>query len=116
MPRMTDKYIKALSVLRKKSKPAHEELYQEMSDKGYIWENSQWKQGVAKSTSIFESDYGNPTGIIHIRLMAHPDDITNALTQIVPNYNVSEVSNPYPNRKGKGVRVYITATLKQANK
>ena len=45
--------------------------------------------------------------------MAHPDDVENAvkLAKKTPGMRVIDISDPYPNRKGAGVRIYLTAVL-----
>lgn len=94
-----------------------ESLYAMLETMGYWWDSSAgaWKKGNPPSTSIFKDDEGAPTGIINIRLMGHPDDMPDAIEAAKVAYQVSQVSGQYPNRKGPGVRVYITALLKDGD-
>lgn len=92
-----------------------EALYSALESLGYWWDSSagEWKKGKPPSTSMFKDDEGEPTGVIRLRLMGHPDDMPVAIEAARRCYKVSDVSDHYSNRKGPGVRVYITALLKE---
>lgn len=89
-------------------------LYQTLESLGYWWDASQgtWVKGKPPSTTIFQDDDGEATGVIRVRLMGHPDDMPKAIAAAKRAFKVSDVSDPYPNRKGSGVRIYIDAVLK----
>lgn len=85
-------------------------LYQKLeNDHKQIWDHKQgeWMEG---NKSMFGDD--EPTGVVRIRVMAHPQDVHNAVHYLKgTNFKIVEVSDEYPNRRGSGVRVYITAQL-----
>lgn len=115
----TKKRIAAETALRKLGKrvfnsKTSEMLYEELAAAGYWWDSGagEWKEGKPPSTSIFENDDDLPTGVIRLRVMGHPSDMAKAVATARLSYKVADVSDPYPNRKGPGVRVYITCTLK----
>lgn len=88
-----------------------DQLYQALQDKGYIWDAQavEWKLG---STSIFKDEFGEPSGVIRLRVMAHQQDVHQAVHALQgSNLKIVEVSEPYPNRKGAGVRVYVTCLI-----
>ena len=92
-------------------------LYDALERKGWFWdaESGKW-QDFKKSTSMFEGDDGLPTNQFRIRLMAHPDvmpKLVEVVTEALDTYGatVIETSNGYPNRRGPGLRVYMTAKL-----
>jgi len=66
-----------------------------------------WERG---SKSMFKDADGAPSGVIRFRLMGHPEDINKAIAsaRMLKGYQLIEVSEPYPNRRGEGVRVYCT--------
>lgn len=118
----TRKYVAALAYVRTLSNgmSAHpswdnDSLYEELEAQGHFWDadTGEWSQ-VRKSTSIFQSDEGAPTGEFRLRVMAHPGEMDSILEMAVQALRgagcaVTEVSGQYPNRKGPGVRVYVTA-------
>lgn len=92
-------------------------LYDALEKKGWFWnaDAGVWKN-IKRSTSMFESDEKLPTGIFRLRLMCHPGDLDRCveiLREALDTYGVTidEISNPYPNRKGPGMRVYLSAKL-----
>jgi hypothetical protein len=93
----------------------NDELYQMLADKGFWWDaaNGEWTNRKQPSNSIFKTDDDVASGVIRLRVMAHPDDVdhTVALVKKTIGMRVIEVSDPYENRKGAGVRVYLTCVL-----
>jgi hypothetical protein len=99
----------------------HDELYAALASAGYAWNSASGKWEKSKrpirtdgtaSQSIFSDDDNQPSGVYRLRVMAHPDEVDN----IVRNFQrqiggVVEVSDHYPNRKGGGVRVYLTCKV-----
>jgi hypothetical protein len=127
----TAKYVaaqQALKLLGPGNKPArytkleNDELYAALEGQGYYWnsESGEWKQdrdGTARargsfSGSIFEDSDGIPTGVYRLRIMANPEEIAAVCAEVCKSLTVLEVSQPYPNRRGSGVRVYITGKRK----
>ena len=101
----------------------HEELYSQLEKAGYWWnaKASQWKQAEeddrAKgrfSGSIFEYPDGMPSGVFRLRVMAHPNEIEQVISEVCARLNVIEVSKPYDNRKGAGQRVYVLCKRRAA--
>lgn len=126
MPRMTAKYTAAREVARKilsQHERAElfgadgESLYRALHERGYAWDNKQGQWVEVDSDfsggydSVFELPGGKASGVYHIRIMAHPDDIPAVLEQL-QHLRIGKTSDLYPNRKGKGVRVYLNGTLK----
>lgn len=124
--RQTAKYTAALRCASQNNlvtphKYEHEALYAMLAECSYAWDSKtgQWEKsnrpihadGTA-SKSIFSDDDNLPSGTYRLRIMAHPDEVDN----IVRNYQrqvggVLEVTEHYPNRKGGGVRVYLTCKV-----
>lgn len=124
MARKTKKYVQALATVKLAriylTNRSHETVYQELEGNNFFWNSKkgewQYKEH-APSTSIFEADDGTPTGIVKIRVMAHPDDLGQAINYLksCPGMRVIEISEKsYPNRKGTGERIYTTAILERA--
>lgn len=107
---------------------SHEDLYALLERAGYYWDSSdqQWHKGDAQSRargqfsgSIFEDEDGLPTGVFKVRLMANGNeiapvsaDVSRALVDA--GMSVIDVSDKaYPNRRGSGVRVYLTCKRKE---
>lgn len=119
--RRTKKYKAAIAYMRKnefKSIPRENaKVYEALEKRNVFWfpDEGIWQERQHKpSTSVFANDDGSPTGIIHIRVMGHPDDVGVAVGALILNNDpkVIDVSEKtYPNRKGKGVRQYIVAKL-----
>lgn len=122
MPRKTKKYTQALSTIKNKTwvapkSQAHEDVYELLERHNWFWNAKlgEWEHKQYKpSTSVFEADDGEPTGIGKIRVMGHPDDLpalVNALKK-ADGFRVIEISEKnYPNRKGSGARIYTTVIL-----
>jgi len=93
----------------------NDKLYEWLEKRHWWWDASEgkWNKGNKPSNSIFKTDDDVASGVIRLRVMAHPDDVEIAVKQAkkTPGMRVIEVSDPYPNRKGAGVRVYLTAVL-----
>lgn len=117
--RKTAKYTagqKLARTLKIKSTLAHEKLYQAIESAGYHWDsdNQVWQEGKAQSTSMFASDDDDtPSGVVRLRVMAHPKEIAQvvALAKKTPGMRCIETSGEYPNRRGIGVRVYLTFVM-----
>lgn len=121
MPRKTRKYVAGLATAKiakiRIGKRDHESVYEALEDNNFFWQPRKgiWEHREhAPSTSIFEADDKTATGIVKIRIMAHPDDLENALKAIksATGLKVIEISEKsYKNRKGTGERLYTTAIL-----
>lgn len=92
-------------------------LYDALEKRGYFWEaeSSTWTNR-PKSSSIFTSDDGLPTGEFRIRVMAHPAELEEVVEAVREGLHqrgvrITEVSNIYPNQHGPGVRIYLTAQI-----
>lgn len=112
--RKTAKYTaaqKQARLLKIKATLAHEDLYNALVAAGWFWNSKtgQWEQG-KQQTSMFAGDDDTPSGVIRLRVMAHPQEITEAvrLVKTAPGMRCIETSGEYPNRRGIGVRVYLT--------
>jgi len=121
MPRRTKKLKEAQKTARKhglSSSKFHDKQYQILENAGYTWDGSTWEQRdyvetlKRKSGSSFVDVDGKPSGLIRLRVMGHPSDVQKALTHIkTMNLRVIEVSDEYQNRRGDGIRVYVTTLL-----
>jgi hypothetical protein len=121
----TAKFVAALNVAPQILEPAqfqlakkdNDALYSALEEHGWFWdaEAVKWSD-FKKSTSIFENDNGLATGDCRLRLMAHPGDIDRLIETVIEaldsySVRVTETSKQYPNRRGPGVRVYMTVQL-----
>lgn len=95
----------------------NDQVYDILEKRGYFWnaESGVWED-VKRSTSMFKDDAGLPTGTFRLRVMCDPRDLDHLLeivNEALDTYGatISEQSNPYPNRRGPGVRVYLTGQL-----
>lgn len=121
MARKTRKYLSALATVRSKKVKLgnrdHESVYEALNNANFFWDHKsgEWEHKQhAPSTSVFQADDGSPTGIVKIRVMAHPDDLESAIVSLKKclGLKVIEISEKtYPNRKGTGERIYTTAIL-----
>lgn len=120
MARKTRKYRAGRSaycqIAPDKSVPRdNSKLYQLLEDAGYWWQSKsgQWTVAEKPSTSIFEDNTGEATGIVKIRIMCHPHDLKQATIGLKASehFRIAEISESYPNRKGSGSRVYVDAVL-----
>jgi hypothetical protein len=96
----------------------NEKLNETLERNGFWWNGKKraWeKESEKPSTTIFADKKGNPTGIMRLRLMCHPDEtawLIEALQQN-PHFRVIEVSEKtYANRHGAGERAYLTIARK----
>lgn len=120
--RMTEKRIAAEIAAREvlKLSPAksraldNDTLYRRLNAAGHIW-NSKAKNWERGSTSMFTDADGEPTGVIRLRFMGNEADVFAAVGTVKKNLPqgavMTEVSDPYPNRRGAGVRIYATVVL-----
>jgi len=120
--KLTKKYKAALKVVgvdksvRVRECIENEVLYRKLEDAGYWWDHKVGKwDNTPHSESIFLTPDGKPSGALRIRVMAHPDDLDNAIAAIKEStgYRITEVSEQYNNRNGAGVRVYLTCQMKK---
>lgn len=118
MPRMTRKLERALIWINQAKLPikplgSHAEIYAAMEAACWKWDGSDWSKQDRPVTSSVFGDGETGSGIYRLRLMAHPaecESFTNDVTAALKaaGYKIAEVSEPYPNRRGVGTRVYIT--------
>lgn len=126
--RQTKKYVQGLRTLRAlpdgqraNKPPEHDKLYALLEQQGYAWDSDagQWQQ---RPRFSFEEAHGDAmqgstaqdasaTGLYRIRIMGHPADAQKALSIVQTAHRCIEVSDPYPNRRDAGVRVYVTCLL-----
>lgn len=121
--RRTKKYVQGLTMLRAlpdgqraNKPPEHDKLYALLAQQGYTWDSDagQWQQ---RPRFRFEEAHGDAlqdvsaTGLYRIRIMGHPGDVQKALAIVQTAHRCIEVSEPYPNRRDAGVRVYVTCLL-----
>ncbi|MEO1440282.1 MAG: hypothetical protein AAFV33_07745, partial [Chloroflexota bacterium] len=120
--RKTAKLTEAIKLAKSLSLSAatRDELYDALVSKGYNWDGKSktWSENNPFLGSAFEDYTGEATGHIKLRVMTHPDEQHRIITIICrelrrANINIIEVSELYPNRKGVGVRTYITGELKK---
>lgn len=125
MAKQTRKFVAAVAVAREVL-PASEHidafldsalLYGRLESLGWFWDSDvgRWSDE-SRSTSMFESDDGDPSGVVRLRLMAHPGDMDFMLRLVregleLHGCKVVEVSEKYRNRRGAGVRIYVSAVL-----
>jgi hypothetical protein len=126
--RRTQKYVAALPVaatllrgaeLRRVSMN-HAALYEVLERSGWWWDSSagSWSNE-RRSTSIFEGDDGLPSGVLRLRVMANPSEVDDVIDRITRSLlsvdlRVFEVSERYPNRRGPGVRVYLSVVREES--
>lgn len=120
MARRTKKYNAAMRMIRtipgKPKSKENADVYAFLNAAKWYWDHKTGKWFLSElppSNSVFEaSKDGDSTGIVKIRLMCHPEDMPIAVSTLEKSgFSVLEASDPYPNRKGVGVRVYCEATL-----
>lgn len=117
----TKKYKAALSAYKTETRKSpgaeidNAKLYEWLEKRHWWWNASEgkWAKGNKPSNSIFKTDDDVASGVIRLRVMAHPDDVEHAvkLAKKTPGMRVIDISEPYPNRKGAGVRIYLTAVM-----
>jgi hypothetical protein len=120
--RRTAKYLAGIALARalggkvRDGSTSHEALYDTLESRGYWWDASaqKWTDAPKPSSSVFAQDGGGdiPSGVVMLRVMAHPDQIETAATEVVDalgeDWALIQQSGQYPNRKGIGVRIYLT--------
>lgn len=121
MARMTEKMREARRVALVENLPAateNAEQYKILERAGYTWHKGEWDKREkaerlrTKSGSQFTDIDGRASGLIRLRVMGHPEDVHNAIHYVKDNnWRVLDVSEPYENRRGDGVRVYITCLM-----
>jgi hypothetical protein len=119
--RKTAKYtagLKKAQDLKLKLAMEHDALYKGLQEAGYHWDSDsqKWEEGKPQSTSMFASDDDDtPSGVVRLRVMAHPKEIAQVVTlaKKTPGMRCIDVSGEYPNRRGIGVRVYLTFVMDQ---
>lgn len=117
----TKKYEAALTAYRSETRAKlkaeldNAKLYEWLEKRLWWWNASEgkWQKGNKPSNSIFATDDDVASGVIRLRVMAHPDDVETAVVKVkkTPGIRVIDISEPYENRKGAGVRIYLTAVL-----
>lgn len=100
-----------------RARKANQSLYDALEQRGYFYDppNGKWRH-YKPSTSMFQGDDGLPTGTFRLRVMCNPGDLDRLLeivNEALDTYGatMTEQSNVYPNRRGPGVRVYLTGQL-----
>lgn len=121
--RQTAKYTAGIATARKlggkvaAGKTTHAALYDSLDAAGYWWDAGakQWTDAPKPSTSMFSDDAAGsiPSGVVNIRVMTHPDESDRTVDRLLElleddDYEVITRSGKYENRKGVGVRVYLT--------
>lgn len=121
----TAKLMAALRMINQLNLPTASEqsgIYNNLERAGYYWNSeTQIWENLKRSSTMFANDDGLPTGVIRLRVMAHPgdmDQLMEVIRESLDSYGVTiqEESNPYPNRRGPGLRIYITGVLPKAVK
>jgi hypothetical protein len=117
--RQTAKYVAALAKarelgLKNARKMTHEQIYEALAKESQVWDSkaSEWVKG-SPSKSMFSDSDNQPSGVVRLRVMAHPNEIGDEIEAVkkalaLSGRQVFEVSDPYPNRRGIGVRVYVS--------
>lgn len=97
-------------------------LYDALERRGWFYDrdNGKW-QHYKPSTSMFQADDGGATGVFRLRVMCEPRDLDRLLeivNEALDTYGatITEQSNVYPNRRGPGVRCYLTGKLPEPKK
>lgn len=119
--RRTAKYVAGIALARqlggtvRDGSTSHDALYDTLDGRGYWWDASaqKWTAAPKPSTSVFATDGAGdvPSGTVLIRVMAHPDQIEDVAREVVEtleDWALIQQSGQYPNRKGIGVRIYLT--------
>ncbi|MEL6403510.1 MAG: hypothetical protein AAFR81_04035 [Chloroflexota bacterium] len=118
--RRTKKYKQAIATAKAKGITLNERenanVYDTMNSHNLYWnhKNSEWFHADhAPSNSVFEVDArGESTGVAKIRVMCHPNDVRKMLDILAATQlRIVSASDPYPNRNGIGVRVYVEAQI-----
>jgi hypothetical protein len=123
--RRTAKYDAALRTLSANKLTINGDLYATLAANQFAWnsEDQTWfktKRPVdptgREKASEFTDDENLPSGVVRLRLMGHPDDLKVLLPILKSALNMIEISEPYPNRGGAGVRIYTQAKLVKFSK
>jgi hypothetical protein len=117
--RRTKKYeaaLKSARPLKIKTDCEQATLYERLEGAGLAWDSKTGVWGQAQSSSVFADDAAGDvaSGVIKLRLMAHPANAEAAAERVkralkAVGIAVTEISKPYPNRRGAGVRLYLDA-------
>lgn len=114
--RNTAKRIAALKTLKSatrkdQSRYESQRLYDTLEGLNYWWDAQagEWKNTRPPSTTIFKDDEGASTGLVRVRVMGLNADAQQLITSMrAGGWTLVETSDAYPNRKGPGVRYYLT--------
>lgn len=102
--------------------PIWEDLYEKLAAEGYAWDSQRqaWDKTARPidatgraSESMFIDDDNQPSGVYRLRIMGHPEDLERVIRALHDKLDIIEVSGVYPNRRGGGMRVYLTGKLSQ---
>lgn len=116
--RKTAKFVAAVAkakALNLKLKSEHDAPYKGLEAAGWYWDsdNQAWEEGKPQTSMFAGDDEDTPSGVIRLRVMAHPGDIDAAVSgaKTAKGMRCIETSDKYPNRRGVGMRVYLTFVL-----
>lgn len=128
MAKQTAKYVAAVQKARElgiqsiTGEPG-ESLYPKLAAQRYAWEPDRgtWEQTNlpvntqgAELKSMFMDGDGLPSGTFRLRVMCHPQDVAGVAALLKERLGpiITEVADKvYENRKGPGVRIYLTCKL-----
>lgn len=95
-----------------------EQMYEALIGLGMAWDAKAGTWAASKrpiradgveSKSIFSDDNNQPSGVYRLRVMAHPAELAGIVADLRKKLTVIEISEKeYPNRRGEGVRIYLT--------
>lgn len=127
--RQTAKYTAGIALARSQGASvragvtSHEALYDTLEAKGYWWNSDaqKWTDAPKPSTSVFADDGAGdiPSGVVKLRIMTHPnesDPTVKRLRELLEDdgFETLELSKQYENRRGIGVRVYLTVLKRRS--
>lgn len=115
------KMLLELNLYKGRSFASADDHYALLAENGYGWDAKavKWIKSAREidsrgriKLSMFSDDDGLPSGTYRLRVMAHPDEIEAVIRKLKEVLIVMEVSeHAYPNRKGQGVRAYLTCRI-----
>lgn len=91
------------------------DAYATLAEAGFAWDSQEqtWfktKRPVDNTgremASQFTDDDNEPSGIVNIRFVGHPEDVKAVQEQLGAVLNFIDVSKLYPRRQGPGVSLY----------